>query len=273
MKTKQEIEKLIKNTKLYGYSKVRLPYGLSTPGKDRSIVLPYIFPKSLKGKSVLDVGSASGFISFEAESLGASRVIGLELDNERFKNANLYKNIKESNVTFINTDMNNYSYDKEFDYICLLNILHHTSDPFSLLDKIIPKVNNRLIIEYPTVYKFNIDRSTKKKFKQKTLNEIRNYCCRFLKEVFIIKSPWSRYRRVPRKIVIYEKKNATNEENKIFIVTSPTCGGKTTFLNNLERIKELCYYSYDTDHVIAGNSLLKQENINRIYNYFNEYGK
>ena len=71
----------------FGYHRIELPYDLHTSGRDRSEARDLILPESLDGKSVLDVGSAYGYFCFEAEARGASRVVGVELEEDRFHDA------------------------------------------------------------------------------------------------------------------------------------------------------------------------------------------
>lgn len=82
--TKEEIEKILKEED-FEYHSVPLPYGLCTPGDDRSPTRDLIFPESLAGKTFLDVGSALGYFCFEAERRGASRVVGIELRSNRLR--------------------------------------------------------------------------------------------------------------------------------------------------------------------------------------------
>lgn len=62
------------------YHTIELTPGITTPGDyDHRPFLPlYGFPKNLKGKTVLDIGAASGFFSFEFEKRGA-RVTATDL--------------------------------------------------------------------------------------------------------------------------------------------------------------------------------------------------
>jgi hypothetical protein len=46
----------------------------------------YVGGVDLGGKSVLDVGAATGFLSFEAEKSGASRVLSFDIGNARQQN-------------------------------------------------------------------------------------------------------------------------------------------------------------------------------------------
>ena len=66
----------------YFYHTMDLPlFGPQDGGWDlRGRYLDYIGHVDLKGKRVLDVGAASGFLSFEAERLGATTVVSFDLD-------------------------------------------------------------------------------------------------------------------------------------------------------------------------------------------------
>ena len=43
----------------------------------------YVGGVEVKGKSVLDIGTATGFLSFEAERLGAARVVSFDMGDVR----------------------------------------------------------------------------------------------------------------------------------------------------------------------------------------------
>src|SRR5258708_39135355 len=60
----------------YWYHTIELPDGLVTPGLYdlRAAVRHFGFPDDLRGKSVLDVGSATGFFAFESARRGAQGV-------------------------------------------------------------------------------------------------------------------------------------------------------------------------------------------------------
>src|ERR1700730_3430554 len=60
---------------------IDLGNGIITPGQNRTLGrLPGLFvPDSLAGKTVLNIGAADGFFSFEAERRGASRVLSTDI--------------------------------------------------------------------------------------------------------------------------------------------------------------------------------------------------
>ena len=64
----------------YWYHTVELPHGLLTPGlyDIRAALGEFRFPDDMRGMSVLDVGSATGFFAFEFARRGA-RVVSVEL--------------------------------------------------------------------------------------------------------------------------------------------------------------------------------------------------
>src|SRR5215471_17951363 len=68
----------------YWYHTLDLGGGLVTPGMYdyRETIASFGFPEDMRGMTVLDVGSATGFFAFEFERRGA-RVISVELPSLR----------------------------------------------------------------------------------------------------------------------------------------------------------------------------------------------
>src|SRR5215831_14498747 len=86
--TKEQIESILREED-FEYHRVNLPYGLCTPGMDRSPTSDLIFTESLVGKTVLDVGCGLGVFCFDAEARQASKVVGVELKESRLRKARL----------------------------------------------------------------------------------------------------------------------------------------------------------------------------------------
>jgi 2-polyprenyl-3-methyl-5-hydroxy-6-metoxy-1,4-benzoquinol methylase len=147
--TRKQLEELLKKRK-FSYHKVNLPYGLHTPGADRSETRDLILPESLTNKTVLDVGCALGYFSFEAEERKAKKVVGVELKDDRFRDAMLLKEIKNSKVDFLKRDIVTDPLDESFDYVLLLNVIHHLREPFRAIRQLASITSDRLIIEFPT---------------------------------------------------------------------------------------------------------------------------
>ena len=146
--TRTEIEETLRERK-FGYHRVDLPFGLHTPGADRSETLDLIFPGSLQERTVLDVGAALGYFSFEAEARGARKVVGVEIRERRYQDATLLKAIKGSSVDFLCRDIFLDPLEERFDYILLLNVIHHLKEPFQAIRQLAQITRERLIIEFP----------------------------------------------------------------------------------------------------------------------------
>jgi 2-polyprenyl-3-methyl-5-hydroxy-6-metoxy-1,4-benzoquinol methylase len=148
--TKAQIKQILRKHS-FRYHRVELPFGLHTKGADRSATRDLIFPKSLTGKTVLDAGCALGYFCFEAEAKGAARVVGVEVKEERFRDALLLKDIKSSEVEFLKRDVILEPLDEHFDYVLLLNVIHHLKEPFRAIRQLASITRERLVIEFPTL--------------------------------------------------------------------------------------------------------------------------
>lgn len=152
--SKEEIQATVSQFPRERYGRVNLPFGLHTKGVDRSPTRNAIMPKSLKGKSLLDVGSAFGYWCFEAEDLGAASVLGLEIKSGRLKRANLFRNLRKSKVvTFRNENITKLDLKGEFDYILVLNVLHHLPNALKVLDFLGEKAKEKLVVESPVKFR------------------------------------------------------------------------------------------------------------------------
>jgi len=134
-----------------GYQRIDLPYGLNVIGKDRSETSSLVFPPSLEGKSVLDVGAAQGYFSFEAEARGAARVVAVDLRESRVRDALVLKDIKGSAVEFMLRDIVSDPITDQFDYVLLLNVVHHLREPLRVIRQLASITKERLVIEFPTL--------------------------------------------------------------------------------------------------------------------------
>lgn len=144
--TKEQVEDLLKREKL-AYQKIELPYGLSTGGKDRSETSAKIFADGVQGKSVLDIGCFLGYFCHEAVRRGASRVVGIDVDENRLRQARQIADCLGMRIEFKLFDIEQEELTEQFDVILMLNVLHHFRNPISVVDKVIAQTNDRLILE------------------------------------------------------------------------------------------------------------------------------
>jgi SAM-dependent methyltransferase len=147
--TKGEIERILLDEE-FPYHRVDLPYGLYTAGEDRRSTWDLVFPESLAGKTVLDVGSALGAFCFEAEERDAARVVGVELNPARYEKALRLKQIKASEVEFLLRDFAADPVTEPFDYVLALNLIHHLKEPVRALRQLASITRGCLVIEFPT---------------------------------------------------------------------------------------------------------------------------
>jgi 2-polyprenyl-3-methyl-5-hydroxy-6-metoxy-1,4-benzoquinol methylase len=147
--TKEEIEAILAREK-FEYHRVNLPYGLHTPGQDRSKILSIIFPDDFRGQSILDIGCGLGYFCFEAEKRNAGRIVGIEYKESRYRQILILKDILNSKIEVVKCNFEEDDYSGEFDYVLLLNVIHHLKDPIKVLRRIASMVKKRFIIEFPT---------------------------------------------------------------------------------------------------------------------------
>jgi 2-polyprenyl-3-methyl-5-hydroxy-6-metoxy-1,4-benzoquinol methylase len=144
--SKAQVEDLIKHENL-AYQRIELPYGLMTAGEDRSSTSAKIFADGIQGKSVLDIGCYLGYFCYEAVRAGASRVVGIDVDENRLRQAKLIADCLGSDINLELFDVEEQELTEKFDIILMLNVLHHFRNPISVIDKVIPHTKERLILE------------------------------------------------------------------------------------------------------------------------------
>jgi SAM-dependent methyltransferase len=131
----------------FSYQRVELPYGLSTGGVDRSPTANLIYPESLAGKSVFDVGCMYGYFLFEAEERGAARMVGCEINSDSLAKCRLLASMRQSRAEFVRLDIDREELPGSFDYVLCLNLLHHLRNPLAALDKLIAATRECLVLE------------------------------------------------------------------------------------------------------------------------------
>ncbi|HXV23711.1 MAG TPA: methyltransferase domain-containing protein [Alphaproteobacteria bacterium] len=154
-----EIHRLLATEDLR-YQKITFDDGISTEGNDRAGTADAIFPDSLAGKSVLDVGCNYGYFCFEAAHRGATHVVGLDFDPDSIRKATKIGKIKGIDVQFRLFDADRDQIDGKFNYVLCLNLLHHLRDPIAALDRLIASAEETLVIETPLLSR----KSTRKIF-------------------------------------------------------------------------------------------------------------
>lgn len=107
--------------------------------------------RSLEGRSVLDIGCATGDMLFRAERHGATRLVGVEMMPKRHAAAVAIGNLLASGARILPCDFLEAALAEPFDDVLALNVLHHVGDFRGFLIKAARLARQRLIVEYPTL--------------------------------------------------------------------------------------------------------------------------
>src|SRR5437867_2981618 len=162
------------------YHTIELGSGLVSRGifDHRPVIHNWGLPPTLRGKSVLDVGTADGFLAFEAEQRGAARVvaidvarygdfdwlphvrsrIGLSMETEmaaRFRIAHAMRRSRVEHFTCSVYDLSPASFGR-FDVVLCGSLLLHLQNPLRALVNIRAVATEMAVIE--TVIDDEIDR-------------------------------------------------------------------------------------------------------------------
>lgn len=147
----------------YWYHKIKLPYGIVTPGWSPINPEAYKIPHDLTGKRILDIGAWDGYWTFEALRRGAKEVVAIDdfsdylgTLNQKDRNAwetfdlcrsalGYSENVcsrKEMSVYDINEDVLGI-----FDIVFFFGTIYHLRHPLLALDKISAVCREEIYIE------------------------------------------------------------------------------------------------------------------------------
>jgi tRNA (mo5U34)-methyltransferase len=106
-----------------------------------------VVPKSLQGKTVLDIGCNAGFYALEMKRRGADRVLGLDSRDEYLAQARFAAEVSGLEVEFRNMSV----YDvgrlgETFDLVIFMGVLYHLRHPLLALDLIYEHVAGDLML-------------------------------------------------------------------------------------------------------------------------------
>ena len=135
-----------------------LGHDVVTPGGDATEekLAMLGLPRSLAGKTVLDVGAWDGFFSFEAERRGASRVVAMDYDcwlqaegHPSKAGFELARRALGSSVEAVTIDVMDLSPERigMFDVVLFLGVLYHVRHPLLALERLFSVASDLLILE------------------------------------------------------------------------------------------------------------------------------
>ncbi len=106
------------------------------------------FPADISGATVLDVGCNAGFYCLELKKRGASRVLGVDVDDRYLEQARFAAGVLDLEIEFERCSV--YDVDRipgQFDYVLFMGVFYHLRYPLYALDKVITKVRGKLIFQ------------------------------------------------------------------------------------------------------------------------------
>jgi hypothetical protein len=104
----------------------------------------------LKNKTIIDIGCYDGFYLTNLSYLNFKEIVGLEPKKKNIlKGIEIRKFLKipENNLKFICGNISDLSINKKFDIVLCLGVLHHVTDHFSFLKKLVSITNEILFID------------------------------------------------------------------------------------------------------------------------------
>src|SRR5207248_10041577 len=89
---------------------------------------------------------------------------GIERYADGFRQDWLRKQIVGSCVEFLQRDILQHPLGEKFDYVCLLNVLHHLDEPIRAIHLLAPLARELLVIEFPTLEDAKFRKTTRIRF-------------------------------------------------------------------------------------------------------------
>jgi tRNA (mo5U34)-methyltransferase len=106
-----------------------------------------VVPKSLQGKTVLDIGCNAGFYAMEMKRRGADRVLGLDSRDEYLAQARFAAEVNDLDIEFRNLSVYEVgSLRESFDLVIFMGVLYHLRHPLLALDLIYEHVARDLML-------------------------------------------------------------------------------------------------------------------------------
>jgi tRNA (mo5U34)-methyltransferase len=105
-------------------------------------------PQDLTGASVLDVGCNAGFYSIEMKRRGASRVLGIDIDDTYLNQARFAAETLQLDIEFRKCSV--YQLDNiegNFDYVVFMGVFYHLRYPLYALDQVLKKLSGKLVFQ------------------------------------------------------------------------------------------------------------------------------
>lgn len=127
------------------YQTIQIADDISTPGNfDSSWRFKLMNLGDLTGKSVLDIGCNSGQICFKVKELGASRVVGIDINKKRLNQARTLAEILKLDIEFKEIGILECEKLRQFDVVFCISVVTEVPDLISSL-LVLKSVSKKLL--------------------------------------------------------------------------------------------------------------------------------
>lgn len=144
-----EVVRFARASGLRGYQRITLPDGTVIPGWDRKPVADLVFPARLDGRTVLDIGCDYGFFLHDAVARGAIRAVGVEREGSTHAVAERIASLWDGRIEIRRGSFEDLAFDETFDLVLCLNVIHHSAEPWAILDRAAAFCRGTLAVEFP----------------------------------------------------------------------------------------------------------------------------
>jgi SAM-dependent methyltransferase len=140
----------------FWYQTIPVRGGIVTPGKIDSLRRMRLLelPGDLSGKSVLDLGCNSGMLCFECKKRHADRVVGVDIQPNRLKQARILAEIMGLDIEFREMSLFDAAELGQFDVVFCIAVLTEVSDLLGGLEALKKVTRETLYLELATVETF-----------------------------------------------------------------------------------------------------------------------
>jgi len=140
----------------YWYQTIPVRGQIVTPGKTDSLRRLRLLglPDDLSGKSVLDVGCNSGMLCFECKKRHADRVVGVDVQPNRLKQARILAEIMGLDIEFREMNLFHVAELGQFDVVFCIAVLTEVTDLLGGLEVLKKVTGETLYLELATLETF-----------------------------------------------------------------------------------------------------------------------
>ena len=131
-----------------GKTTTALPQANYNPEMRWKLIEPYL-PDDLNGKSVLDLGCNSGYLSMKMKKRGASKVVAVDISSRSINQAEWIKKWFDVDFEVIQEETHVYclTTEERFDYVIFFGLFYHLKYPVLVLDRVAEMTKEKLFFQ------------------------------------------------------------------------------------------------------------------------------